>query len=136
MSKRCYDSKRERLQPKSVLLHEWDTHNCTCTCTCQECQKVHKLGLYPKFLFTNEQIRKKQSFIDIMLKQGDINVFYNIQSDKKSLITVSKDAGTPACTPGSQDKCFICAMLRFCYGVRCVMVWHMEMQRKHMTNVP
>ena len=115
---RCNDSKRERLQPKGVLLHNWDSiYNCTCTCTCQECQKAHKLGLYPKFLLTNEQIRDKKTFIDIMLKQGDINVFYNIQFHKKSLITVSKDAGNP----GSQDKSFICAMLRFCYGVRCVM---------------
>ncbi len=116
MSKRCNQNKEHRPKPKGILVHQWDTSIvCPCTCVRCTCTKITR-ELYPECLLTEEQKTTGMSIIDRMLKQGDFRFKYKIRNGNTtriSQIVVSAN--------GKQSKCFICVMLRFCYGIRCVM---------------
>ena len=113
MCKRFSNRPANRLSPKDVRLHNWDTSNLImCTCTCAECTKTHR-KVYARYLLTKSEIENKKSLVDVILEQGEFRFSYLISGVGESQITIAQS--------GQQSKCFICIMLRFCYGVRCVM---------------
>ena len=113
MFKRCQKTKEDRQKPKDILLHNWDIKR-PCGCKCNECTKGHK-GLYSKCLLKDDQLVEGTSIIDIMLGQGSLEFEHIIRhGDVKGTSTIE-------IKPGTDDKCFICIMLRFCYGIRNVM---------------
>ena len=108
-----YSNRQKRLSPKDVTLHNWDTSNLTtCTCTCAECTKTHR-KVYARYLLKTSQIQSRKSLVDVILQQGEFRFSYVISGNDLSQITIAET--------GQQSKCLICIMLRFCYGVRCVM---------------
>ena len=63
----------------------------------------------------DHQIANGTSIIDIMLGQGNLEFEHKIRhGDVKGVSKITLK-------PGKDDKCFICIMLRFCYGIRNVM---------------
>ncbi len=119
MSKKCIDSKPQELTPWNVLYHSWAVATCKSTCSCADCIKT-KNGVYSKYLLTDLEIQQGKTIVDVMLAQGDLKFNHTIRCgtdpSKTSSIKVSKSVGDL-----KQSKCFICIMLRFCYGIRCVM---------------
>ena len=91
---------RKRLKHKDVTLHKWATYD----------QQDNAIRPYLEYLLLNE---KEDSFIDIILKQGDFSFIYKIDAHKVSQIIVSAH---PNAKQQQIGKCFICVMLRFCYG--------------------
>ena len=107
-----YSNRQKPLTPKDVTLHNWDTSNLTkCTCTCAECAKTHR-KVYARYLLNKSEIDRRKSLVDVILQQGEFRFSYVITGNDISQITIAT---------GQQSKCLICIMLRFCYGVRCVM---------------
>ena len=119
MSKICRDKELKKLAPRNVLYHSWATYKCKSTCSCADCIKTNN-GVYSKYLLTDDEIQQGKTIIDVMLAQGDLKFNHKIRCgtdpSKTSSIVVSDSVGAP-----KQKKCFICIMLRFCYGIRCVM---------------
>ncbi len=119
MSKKCRDDKPPELAPRNVLYHSWATYKCKSTCSCADCIKTNN-GVYSKYLLTDLEIQQGKTIVDVMLGQGDLEFDHIIRCgtdpSKTSSIIVSESVGAP-----KQSKCFICIMLRFCYGIRCVM---------------
>ena len=120
MSKKCRDDKPKELAPRNVLYHSWATYKCKSTCSCADCIKTNN-GVYSKYLLTDKQIQQGKTIIDVMLAKGDLKFNHKIRCggtdpSKTSSIVVSDSVDAP-----KQNKCFICIMLRFCYGIRCVM---------------
>ena len=107
MFKRLKGSK-DRLRPKNILLHEWDRRN-------------NNLGeYYSRYLLNNREIQRRTSFIDMMLGNQNLQLKHKIRCGDKTRI--SEINVMP------ETKCFICIMLRFCYGIRNVMA-HGNAQR-------
>ena len=98
---------RKRLTHKDVTLHKWATYDSREDTTAER--------PYLEYLLLNEE---EDSFIDIILKQGDFSFIYKISAHKMSRITISAN---PNAKQQQISKCFICVMLRFCYGIRNVM---------------
>ena len=119
MSKRCNQDKEDQLKPKGILVHQWDTSTvCPCTCDACTCKKVHR-ELYSLCLLTKVQKTTGMSIIDRMLKQGDILFKHKIRDGNTTRVFQIIVSATPE--NGKESKCFICVMLRFCYGIRNVM---------------
>ncbi len=105
---------QEQLKLNGILVHHWDTPYKTT-------RNKKACGEFLQYLTNDTKRPSYKSLIDVMLDQQVFDFKYKIRSGrdppKESPIKVS----TNSTDPGLLNKCFICFMLRFCYGIRCVM---------------